>query len=421
MNVEELLIRRIGLLATPTGTAAVRGNAMRELQLLVGAAVHVKDGMIEGVYNDDMLPEGLAERCKIIDADGQMMTPGLVDAHTHMVFGGWRERDVERRLQGESYRAILASGGGILEAVRQTRLTSEQELYDKSCNFIREMLSRGVTSCEIKSGYGLDAETELKQLRVARAMDADTEMDVRTTYLGAHFLPLEFAGRQNDYVEFIVRRAIPTVAASGLADFCDVFCDPMAFDIEQSRRILSKGIECGMRGKLHADETEPMGGAALAGELGLISADSLIASDIDTLEQMAKGTTVSVLLPQTSFYLDKPYARARRMMDIGLPIALATDFNPVSSPGNNLQLCMNLGFIKYRMLPEEILTAVTLNAACAIGMGERIGTIEPGKQADFVLWNTGELSMLCYRMGTSLIHAVYKKGVQVDRRQQLRR
>ncbi len=408
--METLLIHNIGALVTPQGKGPARGDAMRAVTVHRNAAILARDGVIAAICADGRGPDDLPEDATVLDAGGRLVTPGLVDAHTHLVFGGYRQHEVVRRLAGESYLDILASGGGILDTVRQTRAAGFDALYAKALGFLRGMSAYGVTACEVKSGYGLDIETELTQLRVAQSLADAAPMDIAATYLGAHATPPEYAGDTGAYVEFIVNEALPRVAASGLADFCDVFCEEGVFDTQQSRRILLKARELGIGLKLHADEMVPMGGGALAAELNAASADHLIAVDEAGIRALAASDTVAVLLPQTSLYLDKPFAPARRMIGAGLPVALATDFNPGSSPSHNLQLSMTLGLIKYRMAPEEILTAVTRNAACAIGMGDRLGTLEIGKQADLVIWDADDLAMVCYRLGGNLACATVKRG-----------
>lgn len=409
--MQALLIDNIGTLATPLGAAPLRGHAMDDLRIAHNAAILVRDGVIWGVYENGALPSPMPDAVQRLNAGGRLATPGLVDAHTHLVFGGYRQQEAWRRVRGDLYLDILRAGGGILDTVRKTRDMDFEALYDKSLRFVHEMLARGVTTCEAKSGYGLDIETEEKQLRVARALGKNTPMDIRATYLGAHAVPPEFAGRADAYVDFLVEEAIPRVAAQGLADFCDVFCEEGVFSIAQSRKILTCARMHGLRAKIHADELVPLGGGALAAELDAVSADHLIAADDRSLRKLAQSETVAVLLPQTSLYLDRPYARARDMLALGIPVALASDFNPGSCPSNNLLLSMTLGFLKYALSPGEVLTAATQNAACAIGLGERVGTLEAGKQADIVLWDAEDLSMLCYRMGSNLMHRVVKKGI----------
>lgn len=412
--MDTLLMYNIGLLATPRGTGPLRGQAMGELTLRKNASILIRNGHISTIFEGDRLPDTLPVSTRVIDAGGRLATPGLVDAHNHLVFGGYRQQEVVRRVRGDDYMDILRAGGGILDTVRHTRAMDVDALYDKSHGFVREMLARGVTTCECKSGYGLDIETESRQLRVGRLLSERTPMTVKTTFLGAHAVPPEFAGRADAYVDFLVEEVLPAVAAEKLADFCDVFCEEGVFSVAQSRRILTRAMALGMRAKLHADEIVSLGGGELAAELGAISADHLIAISDGGLSRLSGGNTVAVLLPQTSLYLGKPFAPARAMVERDIPIALATDFNPGSCPSNNLHLSMNLGFLKYGLMPEEVLSAVTQNAACALGLGDQVGTLEEGKLADIVLWDAEDVAMLCYRMGSNLVHAVYKHGVLTD-------
>lgn len=408
-----LLIKNIGLLATPQGNAARCGAEQGKIKEYRNAAVLVDDyGNIVSICENGELPNG-AENAEVIDAQGALVTPGLVDAHTHLVFGGWRAHEVPLKIAGASYLDILNAGGGILNTLVNTRKASETELFERSMGFLKEELAFGVTTVEVKSGYGLDRETELKQLRVIRRLNEEAAQDVVSTFLGAHAIPDEFKGNADGYIDYLIDEVLPVVAEEKLADFCDVFTESSVFNVEQSKRILLAAQKLGLPSKIHADEIDPLGGSELAGEIGAVSAEHLIATRDSGIEAMAKSKTVACLLPQTSLYLGKPFARARDMISAGVPVAIATDFNPGSCPSLNLQLSMNLGYLKYRLYPEEILTAVTLNAACAIGMGDRVGSVEVGKQGDMVIWNTTELPMLFYRMGSNQVKTVIKKGKTV--------
>lgn len=405
-----LLIKNIGLLATPQGNTARCGAEQGRIKEYRNAAVLIDDGgNIVSICENGELPAG-AENAEVIDAQGALVTPGLVDAHTHLVFGGWRAHEVPLKIAGASYLDILNAGGGILNTLVNTRKASETELFERSMRFLKEELAFGVTTVEVKSGYGLDRETELKQLRVIRKLDEEAEQDVVSTFLGAHAIPDEFKGNADGYIDYLINEVLPVVAEEKLADFCDVFTESSVFNVEQSKKILLAAQKLGLPSKIHADEIDPLGGSELAGEIGAVSAEHLIATQDSGIEAMAKSKTVACLLPQTSLYLGKPFARARDMISAGVPVAIATDFNPGSCPSLNLQLSMNLGYLKYRLYPEEILTAVTLNAACAIGLGERVGSVEVGKQGDMVIWNTTELPMLFYRMGSNQVKTVIKKG-----------
>lgn len=410
----KLLIKNIGLLQTPQGSGVHCGPRQGENRKLRGASVLIEEGVIRAVAQDGALPQG-SEGADVLDAGGRLVTPGLVDAHTHLVFGGWRQGEIPLKLKGATYLDILRAGGGILDTVRHTRAASEEGLYEKSRGFLDQMLALGVTTCEAKSGYGLDADTELKQLRVIRRLAAEHPVDVAATYLGAHAIPEEYKGRADEYVSLVCDTVIPLVAREGLAEFCDVFCEDSVFDVAQSRRVLEAGKKHGLRPKIHADEIEEIGGAELAGEMGAVSAEHLIATGEKGMAAMQRGGVIACLLPQTSFYLGKTFAPARRMIELGIPVALASDFNPGSCPSFNLQLSINLGMLRYKMLPEEILTAVTINAACACGREETVGTVEPGKKADLVVWDAPDWEMVCYRFGGNLAKTVVKNGHIIER------
>lgn len=403
------LIRNIGLLATPEGFCARRGPAQGQLRLLNNAWVLAEDGIIAAVGQGE--PPCGAEQ--IIDAEGRLATPGLADAHTHLIFGGWRQDELADKLHGVPYLDILARGGGILSTVRATRAATEAELLEKGRRALLEMQRFGVTACEAKSGYGLETETELRQLRVIRQLGQECAMDLAPTLLGAHALPPEYQADREGYLRLLCEEMIPRAAAEGLARFCDVFCEEGVFTAEESRRILLAGKAHGLLPKLHADEIHPIGGSQLAGELGAVSAEHLIVCPEEGMERMARGGVIACLLPCTSLYLGASFAPARRLVEKGVAIAIATDFNPGSCPCLNLQLAMSLGCLHYRLTPEEVLTAVTLNGAAAMGLAGRLGSVEPGKQCDLALWDAPDLNYLCYRMGSNLCTSVIKNAVRL--------
>jgi imidazolonepropionase len=407
-----LLIKNIGTLQTPVGSFPHGGEKQGENLKLHNAAILVENGIIKAITAGGILPEG-CENAQVIDAEGALVTPGLIDCHTHMVFGGYRQGEIPLKLRGASYLDILRAGGGILDTVGKTRSASQEELYEKTRAFLDEMLENGVTTAESKSGYGLDLETEIKQLRVNKALNESHPLELVSTFLGAHAIPEEYKGRPNEYIDFLCDVVLPAVKAENLADFVDVFCEDSVFDVAQSEKMLRAGQALGLRSRIHADEIEEIGGAVLSGELGAVSAEHLIATGEKGMASMAKGGVIADLLPATSFYLNKTYAPARRMIELGIPVAIASDFNPGSCPSLNLQLAMSMGYIKYRMTPEEVLSAVTVNAACSCGLEQRIGTLEVGKQADIVIWNAPDMEMLVYRFGSNLARTVIKKGTVV--------
>lgn len=406
-----LVIKNIGILQTPIGKHSLRGEEQAHNLKLHNASVVIEDGKISAIYRDGELPD-LTEYAdsRVIDAQNCLVTPGLVDCHTHLVFGGWRHNEIPLKLRGATYLDILKAGGGILDTVRHTRQMGEDQLYQKSNGFIHEMLLGGVTTVESKSGYGLNLDDELKQLRVNKRLNDETPMDMVSTFLGAHAISPEYKDKPDEYIDYLCDTVLPEVSRQNLAEFCDVFCEDSVFDVEQSKKMLLCAQKHGLRSKIHADEIEAIGGAVIAGELHAISAEHLIATNEQGIESMAKGGVTAVLLPATSFYLNKSYAPAREMISKGIPVAIASDFNPGSCPSLNLQFAINLGYLKYRMLPEEILTATTLNAACAINRGEVVGSIEVGKQADLVIWDAPNFEMICYRFGSNQVKTVIKKG-----------
>lgn len=408
--MSKLLITNIGTLATPIGSAAKKGKEQGEIQVLHNAWVLTQDGIITQVGTGDgpHVPDA-----KGLDAQGRLVTPGLVDAHTHLIFGGWRQHEMAMKLEGVPYLDILAQGGGILSTVTATHAASEEQLSDKAGLALDEMLSLGTTTAEAKSGYGLSVEEELKQLRAIRRLSERHPLDVVPTFMGAHAVPKEYKEDRESYIRLICEEMIPAVAKEGLAGFCDVFCETGVFSPEESRRILNCGKAYGLVPKIHADEIDPIGGSQLAGEIGAISAEHLIVCPAEGIKSMAKGGTVACLLPATSLYLGAAFAPAREMIDAGVPVAMASDFNPGSCPCLNMQLVMNLGCLRYRLTPQEALTAVTLNGAAAIGMAESIGSVEEGKKADLVIWEAQDLNYIFYRMGSNLVRSVVKNGTIV--------
>lgn len=409
-----LLIKNIGRLQTPVGSLPHKGKTQGENLKIDNAAVLCEDGIIKAITSDGKLPCQEADVDVVIDAEGNLVTPGLVDGHTHMVFGGYRQNEIPLKLKGAGYLDILRAGGGINDTVKKTREATFEELYNKTEGFLDEMLSIGVTTTEAKSGYGIDLESEVKLLEVLKKLNEDHPLDIVSTFMPAHVVLADWKGKEDEFIDLCIKEMFPYVKERNLADYVDIFTEDSVFNYEQSKRYLQAAKDMGFGLKIHADEIEAIGGSKLAGEIGATSAEHLIVINDEGLESMGKGGTIAMTLPATSFYLGATFAPARRMIDeFEIPVAMASDFNPGSCPSLNLQFVMNLGYLRYRMTPEEILTAVTINPACGIGMGEKVGTLEVGKQADMVIWNAPNMEMLCYRLGSNLALQTIKKGMLV--------
>lgn len=408
--MKKVLVSNIGMLATPKGNAARCGEEQGKIEILKNAWVLIEDGVIAAVGTGK--PED-AEGAEVIDAGGKLVTPGLVDAHTHLIFGGWRQNELGLKLHGATYLEIQNAGGGIQSTTNATRSASKEELRAKAEKALDEMMGFGTTTVEAKSGYGLATEHELKALQVIRDLDDRHPMDLVATFMGAHLVPAEYKNDREAYVRLVCEEMMPAVREQGIAKFCDVFCEADTFTVEESRRILEAGLKYGLRPKIHADEIEAIGGSRLAGEIGAISAEHLIVCPPEGIDALAKGGVIACLLPATSFNLGAVFAPARDMVKAGVPVAMATDFNPGSCPCLNMQFVINLGCLKYKLTPEEVLTAVTLNGAAAIGMADRVGSVETGKQGDLVIWEAPDLDYICYRVGSNLAGTVIKKGAVV--------
>lgn len=360
-----------------------------------------------------------------IDAAGGAVTPGLIDPHTHLLFAGSREDELVLRQRGASYLDILAAGGGILSTVASTRAASEAELLAHGRRWLEEMLGHGVTTVEAKSGYGLDLETEVRLVEVAYRLGQEGPIDVVPTWLGAHAVPPEFRSRPNGteaFVRYLVDEQLPGIAAHGRARFADVFCEAGVFTADQSRRVLEAARSLGLAPRLHADEITPSGGAELAASLGAASADHLAspsAEGIAALAAVAEAGTpvVATLLPVTTWFLMKEHhAPARAFIDAGVPVAIGTDFNPGTSPTPSLTLAMSFACVNLGMSPDEVLTAVTINAARALGLEDEVGSLEPGKLADLVIWRVPTTARIPYHPGADLVRTVIKRGrVILDR------
>lgn len=352
----------------------------------------------------------LVEKAEVINAIGKIVMPGLVDCHTHLVHGGTREHELNMRLSGSTYMEIMNAGGGIHYTATKTREASAEELYEKTVQHLNDFLRYGVTTVEAKSGYGLDWATEHKQLQVVKELNQKHPVDIVSTFMGAHAVPKEYKGNEEAFVDLVVKEMLPQVAALGLAEFNDVFCEHGVFTPEQSRRILEAGKALGLTPKIHADEIEPYEGAELAAEVGAISAEHLLVASDEGIRAMAEAGTIAVLLPGTAFFLRAPFARGRLMVDSGVPVAISTDFNPGSSPTISLPFVQNLACMNMGMTMEEVLCATTINAAYALNRGDEIGSLEIGKKADVLILNVPNYKQLQYFYGMNHTDTVIKSG-----------
>jgi imidazolonepropionase len=414
-----LIIKNASEVVTCSGFTAKKGKEMSELGIIAGGAVVIEQGKITRVGGTADVMAELKTSGKdlsgfeTVDASGKAVLPGFVDSHTHLVFGGYRADEYAWRLQGDSYMDILQRGGGILSTVRATRSASREELTEAGLKRLDSMLAFGVTTVEGKSGYGLDRETEIKQLEVMADLDRLHPLDVVPTFMGAHAVLPEHKGREEAYIDFLLEEVVPEVASRRLAEFCDVFCEKNVFSVAQSLRLLTKAAESGLKSKLHADEIVRLGGAELAAEIGATSADHLLHASDEGLRAMAAAGVVATLLPATAFSLREPYARGRFMIDAGCAVALATDFNPGSCFSESIPLAAVLAALYMNLSPEEIVTALTLNGAAALGRAQVAGSLDPGKQGDVVILENPSYRFIPYHIGVSTVEKVIKRGVLV--------
>ncbi|WP_270246220.1 imidazolonepropionase [Staphylococcus capitis] len=400
--MNDLIIQNIQELILPKSTdKPLKGRELDELEVVENGTVVIKDGKVvySGPHTDDY------EAKEVIDASGRVVSPALVDAHTHLIFGGSREHEMSLKRQGKSYLEILESGGGILSTVKSTREISEEDLFKKAEHDLLTMIKHGVLTAESKSGYGLDKENELKQLRVSNRLAEKYNLNMKHTFLGPHAVPEEAESNEAFLEEMI--ELLPEVKE--YADFADIFCETGVFSVEESKRYMEKAKEAGFKVKIHADEIDPLGGLELAIDEGAISADHLVASSEEGKAKLKTSDTVAVLLPATTFYLDKnDYADARGMLNNGGAIAVATDYNPGSSVTNNLQLAMAIAALKLKLSPTEVWNAVTVNAAKAIDADA--GTINQGDQANIVIWDAPNHEYIPYHFGINHAQKVIKDG-----------
>lgn len=417
MQRADIVIENISELVSLSGDNSKprTGGAMRELGIIPAGSVAISKGRIIALGRSSEVKDSveMTSETTIIDGGGKTVIPGFVDPHTHLVFAGSRENELEMKLAGKSYLEILDSGGGILSTVRKTRAASRNSLLCEAKSRLDRMLAYGTTTVEAKSGYGLDMVTELKCLDVIGTLNSEHVMDVVPTYLGAHAIPPEFTDNPHDYVDMVVNEVIPRVSEHKSAQFCDVFCEKGVFSVEQSRRILEAGKANGLRPKIHADEIVQLGGTELAAFVGAISASHLVRASYEGILALAREGVVGVLVPGTPFALmEKDYPKARLMIDSGVPLALATDLNP-NCWTESIQFIIALACYNMQMLPSEAITASTINAAHAIGRAHEVGSLEVGKKADVVILDCENHMHIPYRFGGNLVETVIKNGVIV--------
>jgi imidazolonepropionase len=394
---------------TAPGERRKSGPAMRTLGLVPDGALVVRDGLIDWLGPTAALPP-LSEPADVVDLAGKVVLPGLVDSHTHLVFAGSRAGEFEQRIGGASYQEITAAGGGILSTVREVRRRSKEELKALARPRLDQLLRFGVTTVEVKSGYGLTPADEIKCLEVVADLNREGPLELVPTFLGAHAVPPEFAADRAGYLNLLCDDLLPEVVRCGLAEFCDVFCETDVFDLEESERILRRARDLSLGLKVHADELTPLGGAELAARLGAVSADHLLCVREAGIDALAAAGTVATLLPGTAFFLGLDFAPARRLIDRGVPVALATDCNPGTCPTENLPLVGTMACTQMGMLPAEVLTALTLNGAAAVGRSDRVGSLAAGKQADLAICSVADYREVFCHFGVSHVWRVLKRG-----------
>jgi imidazolonepropionase len=412
-----LLIRNIkGLITSEFPKAKiVCGEEMSKLDVIENSFLLIEEGIISGYGQMDFLDStihGYSGNDLIdLDAVGKYVFPSFCDSHTHIVYAGSREVEFTDKIKGLSYAEIAARGGGILNSAALLHETSEDELFEQSSERIREIISLGTGAVEIKSGYGLNLADEIKMLRVIRRIKENFPLEVKATFLGAHSIPAEYRNRREDYIQLAINEMIPAVADQGLADFIDVFCDKGFFSVGETGRILETGLKYGLRAKIHANELDYSGGVAVGVKYNALSVDHLERTGEDEIKILKGTETMPTLLPGSALFLGLPDPPARRMIDSGLPVALASDYNPGSSPSGNMNLVMSLGCIKLRMLPEEVINAVTINSAYSMGLSETHGSITKGKVANiFITKKIPSYAYLPYSFGSNLIETVILRG-----------
>ena len=411
--MKKLIIKYASELVTCRGKAPKKGADMSDIGIIYNGSVVIEDGIIVDVDEASNISSRYDEsEYEVIDASEKAVLPGFIDSHTHLIFGGYRADEFSWRLRGDTYMSIMERGGGITGSVRATRSTVLEEFVETGRKRLDKMMAFGVTTVEGKSGYGLDEETEIRQLEAMRILNESHPVDIAATFLGPHSVLPEWKGKEDEFIDYMIE-VMKKVRERNLAEFADIFCEKNVFSIEQSRRFLKSAKEMGLKLKIHADEIVRLGGAELAAELGAVSADHLLQASDEGIRMMAENNVVATLLPATAFCLKEDYARARDIIDSGCAVALATDFNPGSCFTNSIPLVIALAAIQMRMSVEEIITALTINAASALSRQDSIGSIEAGKKADIIILEFPSIHFLPYHAGVNIVETVIKNGVVV--------
>lgn len=402
------VIKNIGQLATPENIDFAAGFDMQKIKIYENVNILIEDGIISDITNKNI------EANDIIDAQGKAVVPAFIDPHTHIPFIGSRHDEFNKRIAGKTYMEIAKEGGGINSTVKSVRSASFNELYEAAKKDVEYMIDNGILSIEMKSGYGLNLETEIKQLEVIKKLKEELPIDIKSTFMGAHEIPLEYKNRKNEYIELIINEMLPYVKKKRLADYVDIFCEKGVFEIEDTRKILSKAKELGFKIRIHADEIYPLGGSSLAYEFDAVSAEHLMKISDEDIEKLVEKNIVFDLLPGTTFFLmSNEYAPARKIIEKGGIIALSTDLNPGSSYSHSLLIIMAIACLNMKMTMEEVLNAVTLNAAYSLEISNKTGSIHVGKQADLLILDAADYRYLVYNFGVNRIYKRFKKGIEI--------
>lgn len=409
--MKNLIIINASELVTCRGNAPKRGKEMSDVGIIKDGAIVVENGLIVAVgTTEEILCKYDEKNYKLIDASNKAVLPGFIDSHTHLIFGGYRADEFSWRLRGDTYMSIMERGGGITNSVKATRAESLENLVEIGRKRLHKMLQFGVTTVESKSGYGLDLDTEVKQLEAMKILNSEEVIDIVSTFLGPHSVLPEYKGKEDEFIDFMINDVLPVVKEKDLAEFADIFCEKNVFSIEQSRKFLKAAKAMGFKLKIHADEIVQLGGAELAAELGAVSADHLLQASDKGIHDMSQAGVICSLLPITAFSLKEEYARGRYMIENNCAVALATDLNPGSCFSNSIPLLIAVSAIQMRLSIEEIITALTINAAAAVGRADTIGSLEVGKKADIIILEYPSINFLPYHVGVNIVETVIKNG-----------